>query len=192
MRRRTVMKNVGISRTPVNHPTSFLRRAWGSILLLILAGLMVTAGLYLKSRPEWTFRSDVQEYNRAVQTCQEMLWGPLVSSEASLLSVYPHVMENAGGRFARVGAESSDRRLRSLAFYNLGTLTGRAVFFRQQPPGIDLGDAIAKLSDAIRNDPDNEDAKFNRELLERLLTRRGEPKAGPGAGYSPGAVNKGF
>jgi hypothetical protein len=173
-------------------PASLVRIAWVSILLLVLGGLMIGAGFYLKSRPDWTLRTDIREYNRGVVTCQEMLWGPLVSSEESLLSVYPHVIENAGGRFAKVGAESQDKKLRSLALYNLGTLTGRAAFFKEQLPGIDLGDAIAKLTDAIRSDPDNEEAKYNKELLERVLTRKGIPKGGPGEGYSPGAVNKGF
>lgn len=173
-------------------PASFSSIAWVSILLLLLGGLMIGSGVYLRSRPDWTLRTDVKEYNGGVLTCQQMLWGPLVSTEESLLSVYPHVLENAGGRFAKVGSESTDKKLRSLALYNLGTLTGRAAFFRQQLPGIELGDAIAKLTDAIRSDPSNEDAKFNEELLERVLTRKGTPKAGPGAGYSPGAVYKGF
>ena len=179
-------------RKTADRPASLLGTAWISVLLLVLAGSMIAAGVYLKIRPEWTLRGDIREYNRGVLACQQMLWGPLVSSEESLLSVYPHVIENAGGRFAKAAEESKDKKLRSLALYNLGSLTGRAAFFRQQLPGIDLGDAIAKLTDAIRYDPDNEDAKYNKELLERLLTRKGNPKAGPGAGYSPGAVNKGF
>jgi hypothetical protein len=188
----TVEKTVKEVRKTVSRPTSLARTAWVSLLLFVLAGLMIAAGVYLKSRPEWTLRTDIREYNRGVTTCQEMLWGPLVSSEESLLSVYPHVIEKAGGRFAKAGAESTDKKLRSLALYNLGTLTGRAAFFQQPLPGIDLGDAIAKLTDAIRNDPDNEDAKFNKELLEKVLTRKGIPKAGPGPGYSPGVVHKGF
>ena len=176
----------------VSQTTSLLRIAWTSTLLLAVAGLMIAAGVYLRARPEWTLRPDIRDYNRGVATCQEMLWGPLVSTEESLLSVYPHVIEKAGGSFAKAGAESTDKKLRSLALYNLGTLTGRAAFFHRQLPGIDLGDAIAKLTDALRNDPNNEDAKFNKELLERVLTRKGTPKAGPGAGYSPGAVSKGF
>ena len=179
-------------RNTAERPASLLRKAGVSILLLVLAGSMIAAGAYLKTRPEWTLRGDIRDYNSGVLTCQQMLWGPLVSSEESLLSVYPHVIENAGGRFAKVAGESKDKKLLSLALYNLGTLTGRAAFFHQPLPGIDLGDAIAKLTDAIRYDPDNEDAKYNKELLERLLTRKGNPKAGPGAGYSPGAVNKGF
>jgi hypothetical protein len=185
-------KRIKDVRKTASPPASFLRTAWLSILLLVVAGAMVAAGVYLRTRPEWTLRGDIRDYNMGVLTCRQMLWGPLVSSEESLLSVYPHVIENAGGRFAKVAEESRDRKLRSLALYNLGTLTGRAAFFHQQLPGIDLGDAIAKLTDAIRNDPDNEDAKYNKELLERVLTRKGNTKAGPGAGYSPGAVNKGF
>jgi hypothetical protein len=179
-------------RKTADRPASLLRTARVSIILMVLAGSMIAAGVYLRTRPEWTLRGDIRDYNRGVLTCQQMLWGPLVSSEESLISVYPHVIENAGARFTKVAEESKDKKLRSLALYNLGTLTGRAAFFRQQLAGIDLGDAIAKLTDAIRNDPDNEDAKYNKELLERVLTRKGNPKAGPGAGYSPGAVNKGF
>lgn len=179
-------------RTVRRLPASLLRIAWVNIILLVLAGLLIGSGVYLKSRPEWTLRTDIREYNRGVLTCQQMLWGPLVSTEDELLSVYPHVIEKAGGDFTKVGAESTDKKLRSLAFYNLGTLIGRAAFFRQQLPGIDFGDAIAKLTDAVRDDPNNEDAKFNKELLERVLVKKGTPKAGPGLGYSPGVVQKGF
>ena len=179
-------------RTKRSLLASLLKAAWVNIVLLVLAGLLVGSGTYLKDWTEWTLRTDVREYNKGVEICQQLLWGPLVSTEAELLSVYPHVIEKAGGNFAKVGAESSDKKLRSLAFYNLGTLTGRAAFFRQQLPNIDFGDAIAKLTDAIRDDPNNEDAKFNKELLEKVLVRKGSTKAGPGLGYSPGVIQKGF
>jgi len=111
-----------------------------------------------------------------------MLWGPLVATEEALLSVYPHVIETAGGHFVKAAAGSNDRELRSLAFYYLGTLTGRAAFFQQLLPGIDLGDAIYKLTDALWDDPNNEDAKFNKELLEMVLDRKEITEAGPGLG----------
>ena len=148
-------------------------------------------GLF-RSQREWTLRSDIAQYNRGVAAYQEILWGPLVSSEETLLSVYPHAIEYAGGRFERAGSESTDKRLKSLAFYNVGTLIGRVAFFRQRLPGIDVAVALTKLAEAIRNDPNNEDAKFNRELLERMLEKKEIGAAGPGPGYSPGAVYKGY
>jgi hypothetical protein len=171
---------------------SLVKKAWVNIVLFLLAGVIIGSGVYLRSRPEWTLRTDIREYNRGVSAYQEILWGPLVSSEESLLSVYPHAIEYAGGRFERAGSESTDKKLKSLAFYNLGTLIGRVAFFRQQLPGIDVGVALTKLAEAIRNDPHNEDAKFNKELLDRVLERKKEGTAGPGPGYSPGVVDKGY
>lgn len=171
---------------------SLVRKAWVSIVLFLLSGIIIGSGVYLRSQREWTLRTDIREYNRGVSAYQEKLWAPLVSSEEALLSVYPHVIEYAGGRFEKAGSESTDKKLKSLASYNLGTLIGRAAFFSQRLPGIEMVEAIMNLRQAIRNDPDNEDAKFNLELLERVLEGKEEGAAGPGPGYSPGAVDKGY
>jgi len=179
-------------KKPLSLRASFLRKAWVNVILFLLAGGVIGLGVYLRSKPEWTLRTDIREYNRGVSAYQELLWAPLVASEESLLSVYPHVVERAGERFENAGSESKDKKLRSLASYNLGTLIGRVAFFGQPVPGVQVAEALAELAEAIRDDPHNEDAKFNLELLERVLERKGEEAAGPGPGYSPGSVYKGY
>jgi hypothetical protein len=168
------------------------RNAGANIVLLVLAGVMIGFGFYFKSRPAWATRSDIREYNAGVTTYQNLLWGPLVSTEESLISVYPHVIERAGGSFDSANSQSTDKELKSLACYNLGTLIGRAAFFSVQLPGIDLGESLTKLGEAIRDNPNNEDAKYNYELLERRIERKKEGQAGPGPGYGAGIFNKGY
>jgi hypothetical protein len=173
---------------------SLVGRIWVDIALFLLAGVIIGLGVYLWSQPEWILRTDIKEYNQGVFHYQEKLWAPLVSSEEMLISVYPHVIEYAGGRFEKAGLESTDKKLKSLASYNLGTLLGRTAFLSQRLPGTEsyLVGAITNLGEAIRNDPHNEDAKFNLELLERVLEGKEEEAAGPGPGYSPGAVYTGY
>jgi hypothetical protein len=54
------------ARKTAGRPASLLRTAWVSILLLVAAGSMIAAGVYLRIRPEWTLRGDIREYNRGV------------------------------------------------------------------------------------------------------------------------------
>lgn len=190
-------------KKPLALGASLVRKAWVDIALFLLAGVIIGSGVYVRdiignkgsrSQPEWTPRTDIREYNLGVFYYQEKLWAPLVSSEEMLLSVYPHVIEYSGGRFEKAGLESTDKKLKSLASYNLGTLLGRVAFFSQRLPGIEYNmvGAITNLRQAIRNDPNNEDAKFNLELLERVLGEKEEGSAAPGPGYSPGVVDKGY
>lgn len=185
-------KTIQVASNAVSVGLACARRAWVSLIILLVAAGIIGTGVYLRFQPDWTLRDDIRQYNRAVATYQELLWAPLVASEQSLLTVYPHVVENAGGRFERAGSASTDSKLKSLATYNLGTMIGRAAFFSQPLPGVEVPEALTKLSEAIRYDPDNEDAKFNLELMERMMERKEEEAAGPGEGYSPGSVYKGF
>jgi hypothetical protein len=173
---------------------SFARKAWVDIVIFLLAGVLIGSGVYVRSQREWTLSTDIGQYNRGVSAYQELLWAPLVSSEESLLSVYPHVIEKAGESFDKASSESRDQKLKSLASYNSGTLLARTAFLSQQLPDTAsyIVGALSKLGEAIRNDPHNEDAKFNLELLERVLERKEVEAAGPGPGYSPGAVYKGY
>ncbi len=90
---------------------------------------------------------------------------------------------------------TADTKLKSLAYYNDGTLVGREVYaFKDlpNPPQIDLAEGIRKLGEALRADPSNEDAKFNLELMLRVKKEQGMQEGAPGPGYSPGAVQKGY
>jgi len=60
------------------------------------------------------------------------------------------------------------------------------------PPPIELAHAITSLGEAVRSDPDNEDAKYNLELFEKAAQIQGDKEGAPEEGYSPGAVEKGY
>lgn len=186
------------------------RKSWVNIISFVLAGIMIGSGVYVRSRPEWTLRADIRAYNQGVSTYQLLLWEPLfsetlpaprlfpsetppspsLSSEEMVLSVYPHVVEKAGVHFEKARLKSSDKKLKSLAFYNLGTMFGRLALGEGRLT--DMAGAITKLRQAIRYDPNNEDAKFNLELLERAVGVEAKERGGPGGGYAPGAVDKGY
>lgn len=182
------------ARLPGLPIASFLRKFWIDIVMFLVAGVLIGSGIYARLQDEWTLRPDIKEYNQGVLSYEELLWAPLVSSEESLLSVYPHAIERAGGSFDKASSESKDRELVSLASYNSGTLLGRTAFLSQPLPNTNsyVVMALTKLGDAVRNDPHNEDAKFNLELLEKVLETNEVEGAGAGPGYSPGAIYKGY
>lgn len=200
---------------------SLVRKVWVNTVLLLVAGIMIGSGVYVRSRPEWTLRADIRAYNQGVSTYQLLLWealfsetlpaprlfpsetppspslsseetlpSPSLSSEEMVLSVYPLVVEKAGVHFEKAGLKSRDKKLKSLALYNLGTMFGRLALGEGRLN--DMAGAITKLRQAIRDDPNNEDAKFNLELLERALGVEAKERGGPGGGYAPGAVDKGY
>ena len=175
---------------------SFLKRARVDILLFLLAGILVGSGVYLKSHPEWTVRTDIRAYNEGVAAYRvppsKEGVGPALYSKEGLPSVYP--IERARAHFEKACAETTDKKLKSIAFYNLGTMVGRLAFDERllSTQRIEMSEAISKLAEAMRNDPENEDAKFNRELLDRVQSKQGKERGAPGPGYSPGAVQKGF
>lgn len=172
---------------------SLVRTAGVNIILFFLAGVIISSGVYLRSQPEWIKRTDVREYNQGVSAVPSSfeVKGPLIVSPETLPSGYP--IERARAYFEKAGLESTDKKLKSLAFYNFGTMTGRRAFYERLPSTrlIKMAEAITMLAEAIRNDPNNEDAKFNRELLERVVYKEEtEQEAPPGGGYSPGTVDK--
>lgn len=194
---------------------SMVRKAWVDIALFLLAGVIIGSGVYLRTQPERTTRTDLREYNKGTSTCQLLLWEPLfspetlpslsdsseetppsppLSSEEMILSVYPHVIEKAGPYFEKAASDGADKKLKSLALYNLGTMLGRLALAEGLPSArrSDMTQALTKLGEAIRNDPNNEDAKFNLELLERAVGVEEKPKGSAGPGYSPGAVDEGY
>jgi hypothetical protein len=170
----------------------FLRMAWIDIILLALALAVTAAGFYLHARPDWTLREDIRNLNQGV-TSFNAPPGLLPPGEGRPAE-YP--IERAGALWDKAAAISTDNHLKSLAYYNLGTLVGREAWAQSLPgPGntqTDMIEGIRKLGEALRADPNNEDAKFNLELMEKVAHVQGEKQGGPGDGYSPGAVEKGY
>ncbi len=185
---------------------ALLRRAWLSLVLFIFAVASVAAGTYYSARPAWLDRADIRDYNAGVIGYYAL----------ATLADAPTTGDSPQAHFAAARAATQDQKLRSLAAYNLGTILGmdaaRALLnagnlkptagsmsaagdsgSNPDNAQAELGQAVAQLADAVRSDPTNEDAKFNLELLEKLLpgapTQSGQD---PGNGYSPGQPNKGY
>ncbi len=169
---------------------AFLRMGWVSIVLLSLALVAVGAGICVRTEPAWTKWPEIRAYNEGVNSFN-MPPGTLPAT-ATRPEEYP--IERAGALW-RLASETSDKKLRSLALYNLGTLFAREAWaFRIiSDPRSDMSQAFLWLGEAIRNDPANEAAKFNLELVEASQAREGEREGAPGPGYAPGAVeSKGY
>ena len=179
------VKKILVLRAPL------ARKAWVHIVLFLLAGVMIGSGVYLRSQPEWTKRAEIRWYNHGVQDLY-LPPGVLPATEERP-SEFPVV--RAVAYFQQAASKSTDNRLKSLALYNIGTLRGRDALVAMGSSGVRLGvaEGISKLAEAVRADPNNEDAKYNLELLEKLQAAVAQEEAGPGPGYSPGAVvNKGY
>jgi hypothetical protein len=184
------MQNVRrrVKRTLVLGPS--VRKAWAVIVLFLLAGILIGSGVYLSTQPEWTERADIRLYNEGVAAYR----APPGILPASDWRPAEGPIERAAACFEKAGSESKDKRFKSIALYNLGTIAGREAYSLGQTgaPRVGTAVAISKLAEAVRNDPNNEDAKYNLELLEKLQVAVQEEKAGPGPGYAPGYVEKGY
>jgi hypothetical protein len=165
---------------------------WADIVLFALAAIALGAGYYLRSRPDWTLRKDIRSLNQGVMAFNAP--PGLMPPTAERPAEYP--IERAAAFWEKAAAFSSDRRLKSIAYYNLGTLIGREAYALSLPgPGqaeIDMAAGIRRLGEALRADPSNEDAKFNLELMEKAGKIEPKQEGAPGPGYSPGAVEKGY
>lgn len=169
---------------------SLAGKAWVNIILFLLAGVMIGSGVYLRSQPEWTKRADIRWYNQGVSALY-LPPGVLPATEERP-SEFPVV--RAVAYFQQAASKSTDNRLKSFALYNIGTLRGRDALAAMgaSTPRLGVAEGISKLAEAVRADPNNEDAKYNLELLEKLQAAVAQEEAGPGPGYSPGTVNKGY
>lgn len=176
----------------------FIRRSWLNIVLLVLAALSITAGTYLGTRPDWTKRSDIQEYNLGISNYKEI---PTRQGAG--------ITEKAVAHFEKALIQSNDQKVKALALCNIGTVNGKLAlgairniqeaYAVRRIKGVEndenlliarqeIRKAIQKLAEAVRIDPTLEDAKFNLELLEQ---QRGEG-AVIGPRYSSGQVDKGY
>jgi hypothetical protein len=173
---------------------SFVGEAWPGTLLIVVAGLLIALGFVVRSQPRWMLKSTLRAYNQAVDT-YGLPPGVLPASDERP-SEYP--IERATAYFEQACAEEKDIKLRSLAFYDLGTLIAREAYASSMAfglvdaPRVEMGEAILRLGEAVRLDPNNEDAKYNLEVLDKVQATQGEKQGAPGPGYSPGAVEKGY
>jgi len=169
---------------------SFVRKAWRTLILFLLAAAAIGSGFYFSSQPEWTKRADIRVYNEGVVAYR----APPGILPASDRRPPEGPIERTEACFEKAGSESTDKKLKSIALYNFGTIVGREAhaFSAASTPRVGVAQGIIKLGEALRNDPNNEDAKYNLELLEKWLVLGEEEPAGKGPGFAPGSVQKGY
>jgi hypothetical protein len=175
------------------------RKAWLNIALFLLAVVIIAFGVYLNFQPEWAKRADIKLYNQGVSA--SLLPAELLPATGDRPSEYPII--RAGAYFQQVASEGTDNRLKALALYNLGTLMGKDALsaLSGSTPSFVLADAINILAEAVRLNPDNEDAKYNLELFEALQFESTQEQwlsdallamLMPAPGFFLGGTDKGF
>jgi len=180
---------------------SLARRAALNIGLFVVAIIMIGIGIYLFSGPSWVQRSDIKLYNQAVAT--SAMARELLPATDDRPAEYPLV--RAAFYYQEVIDETTDDGLRAVALYNLGTLMGddAASVIRNATPSFGIAEAYARLIEAVRLDPSNEDAKYNLELCEKIQAIISPTKAmivvqpthgtlGGSSGFSSGLAHKGY
>lgn len=179
--------------------TSMLRRSWLTITILLVAVAIFVFGFYLNSQPEWLKRSDIKLYNQGVAVYY--LPYDLLPATDDRPSEYPIV--RAAFYFQQAASTSTDNGLITLDLYNLGTLMGEDALtvLSGSTPWFGMTESMNQLAEAIRADPDNEDAKYNLELLEKLYDAMEEEPMAPERpislieqtpGYYPGEIDQGY
>lgn len=186
-------------------------------ILISLAITLIILGVYYRFQPEYFIRNDIREYNeglkqfnKGVEIYQEAMSGLKEDDVAydtyfdkndvsGVDKLIKDSFDNAISHFNNVILESKNNELKSLSYYNIGTLVGIImddIRFREDvryEPEV----AFNKLREAIKYNPYNEDAKYNLELLESMYNL--EPLEGEEGeeqimipGYTKGILKKGF
>ncbi len=168
------------------------KMAWIDLVLLMLGVAALGAGLFVRARPEWSPREDIAALNKGVMAFNAP--PGLLPPGDGRPAEYP--IQRAQYHWERAAALSTDKNVKALAYYDLGTLVGRESW-AQALPGegharSDMLTGIKQLGESLRADPTNEDAKFNLELMEKAAKQEGTRQGGPGPGYSPGSTEKGY
>jgi hypothetical protein len=180
---------------------SLARKAWVDIGLFVLAILMIVIAIYVFTGPDWAQRNDIKLYNQGVMT--NNLTDELLPATNDRPAEYPIV--RAAAYYQEVLIESTDEELKALAYYNLGTIMAdnASTVIKNATPFFGIAEAYARLIEAVRLDPSNEDAKYNLELCEKIQAIISPTKAqilvpqvhgllGGSSGYSSGLAHKGY
>lgn len=140
--------------------------SWVNIILCIIAVIVLGFGIYINTNPEWIKRNDIMLYNTGISTY--LLPAVLLPETNDRPSEYPVI--RAAAYFNSAVLTSKDDTLKSLAFYNLGTLMGidAISLILGNTPWFGLEDAIIKLEQSVRLNPNDESAKYNLELFQKL------------------------
>ena len=180
---------------------SFIRKAWVSLLLIIVAIVMVALGIYFNSNSYWANKADVSLFNQAIAAYNA---GDTLLPATADRPEEPSVMR-AVAYLQQAYTDSTDESLRAIAVYDIGTLMGLESLgiLGDKTPLFVFSEAIGKLSEAVRLNPDNEAAKYNLELLEKVqailqppggaaVSEKAVGSMGGLAGYASGVIYKGY
>lgn len=179
---------------------SFIKKTRLYFLLIFLALVIIGIAFYFNSQPYWSSQKDINLFNQSIliyNLNEDLL--PATDnrpSESSIIRAVAYIQQ--------VISVSTNDKLISIAYYNLGTLMGDNIlsYLSGNTPRFGIEDAIAKLEESVRLDPNNEKAKYNLELLEKVQSAIQKNTVnyigvtsglfGPEGGYSAGITNKGF
>ena len=163
----------------------FTRKVWLIVVLSLLGLVFLGSGIYFQTSPEWTRKNFWSYYNEGT-----LAWPEGKAKMRQLLEY--------------VASASPDKKLKSLAFYNLGTVLGKEAESKDLQPARRLEmtlRAIGALGEAIRNDSSNQEAKINREILQnrllKLIPEAGEQSGtgnapSQGSDHAPGSGAQGY
>jgi len=138
---------------------SFLKEAWLNITLIFFAIAIIAVATFINSQYFWTSKADIRLFNQAMRAYE-------ITSETNSDLTFSTTVRY----LQQLTSYNTDKEILSLAFYNLGTLMGidALTAINGETPSYTLSDAINILKRAVRNNPNNENAKYNLELLERV------------------------
>lgn len=178
--------NVSIKKT-----RSFLSKNIVQVAVLISGGVLVVGGVVFYRIGSLAGQDYPQDYNKGLAAYEQ------------------ERPEDANYWFERVAGGFDENEFREAALYNIGTMLGERAFnvkLSLQDRFNAAQKAIDKLREAVGIDPNDENAKWNLELLlvEQGNIAQGMMASGSGPdpgepdsdqqqpGYSPGDGNKGF
>jgi hypothetical protein len=184
---------------------SLVRKSIGNIVLLVVSIALIGFGIYNSNNSVFSEREDVDVYNQAVISYRsgvELM--PATDERPSETST-----ERAVAYYKEAINESNDDDLKSIAYFNMGTIMGEdalsALMGNTSIYGVN--EAISNLSEAVRLDSENEAAKYNLEVLLEvkaiLVTETGvfssyqitlfeDGNSQMQGGYSSGGVDEGY
>jgi hypothetical protein len=185
-------KLIKVRRQATNRGFSLPLTHRTSLVFLVLSAIIIGSGMYLQFQPDWTLNPDIRAYNIGSMSYAAPPGDlPALPSEKRPAE-WP--IERAAAEWLKAAILTSDNELKSLALYNMGTLIGREAYANSLAGSaqVEMAEGIANLKESLRLNPNNLDAKYNLELMERVSAIYGQNEGAPGAGYSPGAVEKGY
>jgi hypothetical protein len=167
-------------------------KTWLDFALVLGGAVVIGIGIFLRTQSNWSLRLDIRTLNQGVAAFHAPPGVMLPAEDRP--AEYP--IERASAYWDKAASLACDPEIKSLAYYDLGTLIGREANAMSLggtgQPRTDMAEGIRKLGEALRANPGNEDAKFNLELMERKSQIQSEKQGGPGEGYSPGAQQRGY